>query len=60
MAGLPPYLWDRQSTPSEPGSVHRSPEGISMTQSRGVWKHEDAALILIDYQKEMFETVRSA
>ena len=25
----------------------------------GVWKHEDAALILIDYQKEMFDTVRS-
>jgi nicotinamidase-related amidase len=30
-----------------------------MTQSPGVWKHEDAALILIDYQKEMFDTVRS-
>ena len=25
----------------------------------GVFKHEDAALILIDYQKEMFDTVRS-
>jgi nicotinamidase-related amidase len=30
-----------------------------MTQPPGVWKHEDAALILIDYQKEMFDTVRS-
>ena len=30
-----------------------------MTKSQGVWKHEDAALILIDYQKEMFDTVRS-
>lgn len=30
-----------------------------MTRQQGVWKHEDAALILIDYQKEMFETVRS-
>jgi nicotinamidase-related amidase len=30
-----------------------------MTKSQGVWKHEDAALILIDYQKEMFEGVRS-
>lgn len=30
-----------------------------MTKSRGIWKHEDAALILIDYQKEMFDTVRS-
>lgn len=30
-----------------------------MTKSQGVWKHEDAALILIDYQKEMFDQVRS-
>ena len=30
-----------------------------MTTSQRVWKHEDAALILIDYQKEMFDTVRS-
>lgn len=30
-----------------------------MTKSQGVWKHEDAALILIDYQKEMFDSVRS-
>jgi len=27
--------------------------------TRGVWKFKDAALILIDYQKEMFDTVRS-
>jgi nicotinamidase-related amidase len=30
-----------------------------MSKSQGVWKHEDAALILIDYQKEMFDNVRS-
>jgi nicotinamidase-related amidase len=30
-----------------------------MTKSQGVWKYQDAALILIDYQKEMFDTVRS-
>jgi nicotinamidase-related amidase len=30
-----------------------------MTQSQGVWTYEDTALILIDYQKEMFDTVRS-
>ena len=30
-----------------------------MTDSTGVWKHEEAALILIDYQKEMFDTIRS-
>jgi calcineurin-like phosphoesterase family protein len=27
--------------------------------TNGVFKYEDSALILIDYQKEMFETVRS-
>lgn len=27
--------------------------------NNGVFKHEDSALVLIDYQKEMFETVRS-
>lgn len=30
-----------------------------MTRQQGVWKHEDAALILIDYQEEMFENIRS-
>jgi nicotinamidase-related amidase len=30
-----------------------------MTKSKGVWKYEDSALLLIDYQKEMFDTVRS-
>lgn len=30
-----------------------------MTQPQGVWTYEDTALILIDYQKEMFDTVRS-
>jgi nicotinamidase-related amidase len=30
-----------------------------MTHPQSVWKHEDAALILIDYQEEMFESVRS-
>lgn len=30
-----------------------------MTLPQGVWTYEDTALILIDYQKEMFDTVRS-
>lgn len=30
-----------------------------MNESRGVWKHEDAVLVLIDYQKETFDGVRS-
>ena len=30
-----------------------------MSNSNGVWKSEDVALVLIDYQNEMFENVRS-
>ena len=30
-----------------------------MRSEGGVFRHEDSALILIDYQKEMFDTVRS-
>lgn len=30
-----------------------------MTKSQGVWTYQDTALVLIDYQKEMFDTVRS-
>src|SRR6266481_163719 len=31
----------------------------TMTNDVGVWKAEDCALLLIDYQKEMFEVIRS-
>ena len=30
-----------------------------MTKDLGVWKAEDCALLLIDYQREMFEVIRS-
>ena len=30
-----------------------------MSQGKGVWTYENSALVLIDYQKEMFEGVRS-
>jgi len=30
-----------------------------MTDDQGVWKAEDCALVLIDYQNEMFEVIRS-
>src|SRR5690349_16212029 len=30
-----------------------------MSNSEGVWTYQDCALVLIDYQKEMFETIRS-
>ena len=30
-----------------------------MNRDLGVWTYEDCALVLIDYQKEMFEVIRS-
>jgi hypothetical protein len=30
-----------------------------MTKDLGVWKAEESALVLIDYQREMFEVIRS-
>ena len=30
-----------------------------MTKAFGVWTYQDCALVLIDYQKEMFESIRS-
>jgi nicotinamidase-related amidase len=30
-----------------------------MSKSRGVWTYEDSALVLIDYQKEMFDSIKS-
>ncbi len=30
-----------------------------MTRGLGVWTAEDCALVLIDYQNEMFEVIRS-
>src|ERR1700749_1729455 len=30
-----------------------------MTSNLGVWTYEDCALVLIDYQDEMFEVIRS-
>jgi nicotinamidase-related amidase len=30
-----------------------------MSNDLGVWKAEDCALLLIDYQNEMFEVIRS-
>ncbi len=30
-----------------------------MNKDLGVWTHDDCALVLIDYQKEMFEVIRS-
>ena len=30
-----------------------------MNNERGVWTYEDCALVLIDYQKEIFDSIRS-
>ncbi|HMJ35963.1 MAG TPA: hypothetical protein VK501_18810 [Baekduia sp.] len=30
-----------------------------MNKELGVWTYEDCAVVLIDYQKEMFEVIRS-
>src|SRR5262245_52155189 len=30
-----------------------------MIEDKGVWTYEDSALVLIDYQKEMFQNIRS-
>jgi hypothetical protein len=32
---------------------------MGMNNELGIWKHEDCALVLIDFQKEMFEVIRS-
>jgi nicotinamidase-related amidase len=32
---------------------------MDMNKTQGVWTYEDSALVLIDYQKEMFENIRS-
>ena len=35
------------------------PKEAPVSSDLGVWKAEDCALLLIDYQKEMFEVIRS-
>ena len=30
-----------------------------MNRDLGIWSYEECALVLIDFQKEMFETIRS-
>src|SRR5580693_8024984 len=32
---------------------------LAMNKELGVWTYDDCALLLIDYQNEMFETIRS-
>src|SRR6516225_1182650 len=42
-----------------PYSGPRTIEETAMSEAKGIWTSEQVALILIDYQKEMFENVRS-
>src|SRR4051812_10348800 len=37
----------------------RGSDRLRMKSDLGVWTYEDCALLLIDYQKEMFEVIRS-
>src|ERR1700757_2204688 len=37
----------------------RDDKETEMTRELGVWTYEDCALVLIDYQNEMFEVIRS-
>src|ERR1700752_1719196 len=40
-------------------SKHFQSRSLAMNKELGVWTYEDCALLLIDYQNEMFETIRS-
>jgi nicotinamidase-related amidase len=60
-AGLPRKKDERQylgEMGTDVVSINNRKE-LAMSKQTGVWKAEDVALILIDYQKEMFENVRS-
>src|SRR6267378_3703459 len=38
---------------------HQGETPVTATNALGVWTSDDCALLLIDYQKEIFETIRS-
>ena len=38
---------------------HTAPEEVRMKRDLGVWISDDCALVLIDYQPELFESIRS-
>ena len=40
-------------------ATRRRTKEKTMNRDLGVWTYEDCALVLIDYQKEMFEVIRS-
>src|SRR3954466_7895098 len=45
--------WKRQATANQQKEKH------TMNRDLGVWTRDDCALVLIDYQREMFEVIRS-
>jgi hypothetical protein len=47
-------LTQTQSTP-----VVGATKEVTMNRDLGVWTNEDSALVLIDYQPEQFESIRS-
>ncbi|MER9266957.1 isochorismatase family protein [Mesorhizobium sp. M0114] len=53
-------IWDdRASANPVACPTHAQTKEIVMSEAHGVWTAEQVALILIDYQKEMFEKVKS-
>src|SRR6267143_5993033 len=54
-------LWwsDALKTARERRPGQRFSRGTTMTKDLGVWTDQACALVLIDYQKEMFQTIRS-
>jgi nicotinamidase-related amidase len=60
---LPSWCWDisasRYRMERRITSCERQTRRKAMTKDLGVWTYENSALVLIDYQKEMFETIRS-
>src|SRR5262249_2749187 len=38
---------------------YTSRKGLTLNKDLGVWKYDDCAVVLIDYQNEMLETIRS-
>ena len=47
----------RERQTGRPPQAH--PREVTHEQGSGVWTSEDCALVLIDYQKEMIEVIRS-
>src|ERR1700759_1489198 len=67
--GQPELGWPHRLNHRDPVRIGHLPGGhpghhsrdrrTTMTKALGVWTADDCALVLIDYQNEMFEVIRS-